>query len=130
MNQPYQTTSEYHSHSYKPWGMEQNQFCLLMHLSQFAGWIVPFGGIIFPIIMWSTNKDYSQKVDLHGKEILNFMISYFLYSIVSIFLMFFIIGFITIFLVMICSFIFTIIGAIKASNGELYRYPLTIRFIS
>ncbi len=27
-------------------------------------------------------------------------------------------------------FVLVIVGAVKASNGEYYRYPLTIRFIS
>ena len=114
---------------YKPWGMETNQFCMLMHLSQFAGFVVPMGGLILPIVMWTTNKDKSDIVNQHGKNILNWIISSFIYIIVSLILMFVLIGFVTIFAIAICSLIFTIVGAVKANNGEVYKYPLSIPFI-
>ena len=113
---------------YKPWGMEANQFCMLMHLSQFAGFVVPMGGLILPIVMWTTNKDKSDIVNQHGKNILNWIISSFIYIIVSLILMFVLIGFVTIFAVAICSLIFTIVGAVKANSGEVYKYPLSINY--
>ena len=115
---------------FKPWGMNINQFCMLMHLSQFAGFIFPFGGLILPIIMWQTNKDQSVLVDEHGKNILNWIISCFIYLIISAFLTFLIVGFVTLIATALCSLIFTIIGAIRANNGELYSYPLSIKFFS
>ena len=36
---------------FKPWGMETNQFCMFMHLSQLTVYIIPLAGIILPIIM-------------------------------------------------------------------------------
>ncbi len=114
---------------YKPWGMETNQFCMLMHLSQFAGFVVPMGGLILPIVMWTTNKDKCDIVNQHGKNILNWIISSFIYIIVSLILMFVLIGFVTIFAIAICSLIFTIVGAVKANSGEVYKYPLSIPFI-
>jgi uncharacterized Tic20 family protein len=60
---------------FRPWNMDLSSYCMLMHLSQFAGIIVPFGGIALPIIMWATNKDKSSIIDQHGKNILNWMIS-------------------------------------------------------
>ena len=115
---------------FKPWGMNINQFCMLMHLSQFAGFIFPFGGLILPIIMWQTNKDQSVLVDEHGKNVLNWIISCFIYLIISAFLTFLIVGFVTLIATALCSLIFTIIGAIRANNGELYSYPLSIKFFS
>lgn len=53
----------------KPWGMELKQFTVLMHLSQLASVIIPLGGIILPIVMWTTNKDQSKTVDEHGKTL-------------------------------------------------------------
>ena len=100
-----------------------------MHLAQFAGLIVPIANIVLPIVMWTTNKDKSELIDQHGKHILNWMISSFIYFFVSFILMFVIIGVFTIFAVAICSIIFTIMGAIKANNGEVYKYPLSITFI-
>ncbi len=123
------TPEKIETNDFKPWGMELNQFCMLMHLSQFSSFIIPLGGLILPIIMWSTNKEKSEIIDEHGKNILNWIISSFIYAIVSVILMFVLIGFIAIFAVIICSLIFTIIGAIKANDGIVYKYPLSITFI-
>jgi hypothetical protein len=114
---------------YKPWGMEANQFCMLMHLSQFAGLVVPMGGLILPIVMWTTNKDKSDIVNQHGKNILNWIISSFIYLFVSIILTFLLIGIPILIATVICSLIFTIVGAVKANNGEVYKYPLSIPFL-
>ena len=113
----------------KPWNMELNTFCMLMHLSQFAGIIVPMAGFILPIIMWATHKDDFKEVDEHGKVILNWFISALIYSAVSGILVIIIIGFLGLIAVSICGIVFAIIGAIKASNGEVWPYPLCIRFL-
>lgn len=114
---------------FKPWGMEMNQFCMLMHLSQFAGFVVPMGGLVLPIVMWTTNKDKSELIDEHGKNILNWIISATIYAIGCFILSFIFIGFIGFIGLAICSLIFTIQGAVKANRGELYKYPLSIQFL-
>ena len=115
--------------SFKPWGMETKQFCMFMHLSQFSGIIIPFAGIILPIIMWTTNKEQSDLVNEHGKNILNWMISCVIYSIVSGILCLLFIGVLLLIAIGICAIIFPIIGAVKSNNGEVYKYPLSIQFI-
>jgi len=115
---------------FQPWGMEVNQFCMLMHLSQFASYIVPVLGIILPLVMWLTNKDESNIVDQHGKNVVNYMISSFIYLIIGFILTCVFIGIPLIIAVAICSIIFPIIGAVRASEGKLYSYPITIRFIN
>jgi len=57
----------------KFWGMDEKTFCMSMHLSQFAGCIVPLAGLILPVVMWATNKDQSPMIDQHGRNIFNFM---------------------------------------------------------
>jgi uncharacterized Tic20 family protein len=114
---------------FMPWGMEVNQYCMFMHLSQYAGFIVPYAGLGLPIVMWLTNKDKSELVDRHGKSILNWIISSTIYLIASVILMFLFIGFITLFALVVCYLIFTILGAISASNGKVYKYPLSITFV-
>ena len=115
--------------SYRPWGMEVNQYCMLMHLSLFSGFVVPYAGLIVPIIMWATNKDKSKLVDRHGMNILNWIISSTIYFIASIIMMFFFIGVITLFALAVCYIIFAILGAVNASKGKLYKYPLAITFV-
>ncbi len=117
------------ANNFKPWGMEINQFSMLMHLSQFAGYLIPMAGLILPIVMWVTNKDKSPVIDQHGKNILNWMISLVIYVIVSFILMFVLIGIVTLIGVLICSIVFTIMGAVKANNGEIYKYPMSITFL-
>ena len=114
---------------FKPWGMELKQFCMFMHLSQLAGFIIPMSNIVLPILMWYTNKDKSDVIDQHGKNILNWMISTVIYYLISGILMFILIGFLTIFVVAVCSIIFTIMGAVKANKGEVYKYPLSITIL-
>jgi uncharacterized Tic20 family protein len=115
--------------NFRPWNMEIHSFCMLMHLSQFAGYIVPLGGIILPIIMWTTNKDKSPLIDQHGKIIINWMISLLIYTIISSILILLIIGIFALIALFIMWFIFIIIGAIKANNKEIYNYPLSIQFL-
>jgi len=108
---------------------EQRQMGMFLHLAQLANVILFPVGIIVPIVIWQTQKDKIPGLDAHGKMVVNWMISVTIYSIVSIVLMFFIIGFLTIIAVGLMGIIFPIIGGIKANNGELCDYPLTIKFI-
>ena len=114
---------------FRPWNMELSSYCMLMHLSQFAGIIVPFGGIALPIIMWATNKDKSSIIDQHGKNILNWMISFYIYVSISAILILLIVGIFALIALGVIAVIFAIIGAVKANNKEIFNYPLSITFI-
>ena len=114
---------------FRPWNMDLSSYCMLMHLSQFAGIIVPFGGIALPIIMWTTNKDKSSIIDQHGKNILNWMISFYIYVSISAILILLIVGIFALIALCLVAVIFAIIGAIKANNKEIFNYPLTIQFL-
>ena len=107
-------------------GMTERTYLMLMHLSQFASWLIPFVGIIIPILMWTTNKDTNSEVDRHGKNILNFTISYAIYSI-ALFII--ILGIPFLFVLFVIYAVAVIIASVKASNGEYWQYPLTIQFI-
>lgn len=105
------------------------QWCMFMHLSQFAGYAIPFAGIIAPIVMWRTRADQSDEIDEHGRMIVNAMLSFFCYWITTIILCFVLIGIPLVFVLAIASIAFPIIGAIKAEEGVLWRYPLVIPFL-
>ena len=107
-------------------GITERTYLMLMHLSQFASWLIPLVGIVVPILMWTTNKDNNAEVDRHGKNILNFTISYAIYSI-ALFII--IIGIPFVFVLFAIYAIAVIIASVKASNGEYWQYPLTIQFI-
>lgn len=60
----------------------QNTNALLLHLSAFCNYIIPFGGIIVPLILWQTKKGESSFLDHQGKEVVNFNISYLIYQLI------------------------------------------------
>ena len=79
--------------------------------------------------MWATNKDKSSIIDQHGKNILNWMISFYIYVSISAILILLIVGIFALIALGVIAVIFAIIGAIKANNNEIFNYPLTITFI-
>lgn len=118
---------------------------VMCHLSSVIGMLgylgmIPFGNIAAPLVVWLLKRDSSLGVDAHGKESLNFHISWTLYWVAALaitgVLCFLLIGFLMIPLLIvggmfgwILMLVLTIIASVKASNGELYHYPLTIRFL-
>ena len=104
--------------------MEQDSKKLLSvatHLSQF------FAFFLFPLIIFLVIED--KDVKEHAREVLNWSISSMIYIFISFVLLFIIIGIVGIVVMSILSFIFPILGAIKASDGKVFRYPLTIRLV-
>ena len=107
------------------------QLLVITHLSQLLNYLTGFGGLIGPIILWATQKEYVEGMNTHGKAIINFQLSTLLYTFISIPLIFlFGLGILTLILVAIMAFVMPIVNAIKASNGELPSYPLSINFVS
>lgn len=104
-------------------GMDENLYLLLMHLSQFLT------SFILPLIMWIVGKDKSQRVDFHGKEIMNFEISCIIWIIVGIITIPIIVGIVILSLVGVFMTVCIIVAAVKASSGEDWHYPITIKFL-
>jgi len=108
-----------------------NQLIVLMHLSQLVTLVIGFGSLIVPLIIWSVNKDRVFELNEHGKNILNFQISLILYAFICIPLILFLgLGIIGLIGICIISIVFPIINALKANNGEIPKYPLSLSFIS
>ena len=109
---------------------EDRQTLMLTHLSQLLDLVTGFGGFIVPLIIWITNKDKIYDMDEHGRSILNFQLSMFVYAIICIPLILLIgLGIIGLIAIGILCLVFPIINAIKANNGELPHYPFSIEFI-
>jgi uncharacterized Tic20 family protein len=103
-------------------------WAMAMHLSQLANCIVPAAGIIIPIVIWQVKKNEMPELDVHGKIIANWLISALIYSVMSVLLLFALVGFILLPVLAVLAIIFPIIGGVKANNGEVWKYPLTITF--
>ena len=110
-------------------GLTENSYIALMHVSQFAGIIIPGLGFILPVILWAMNKENNAKVNAVGKHILNFMLSMLIYYAVSGVLCCIVVGLPMLIALGIMQIVFIIIATIKATNGETWRYPLTIDFL-
>ncbi|WP_179020169.1 DUF4870 domain-containing protein [Winogradskyella forsetii] len=108
-----------------------NQLLVITHLSQLLTYLTGFGGLIVPLIIWATQKDQVERMDTHGKAILNFQLSILIYTLISIpLIIVFGLGILTLILIGILAFVMPIVNAIKAGNGELPSYPLSINFVS
>lgn len=102
---------------------------MLCHLSALAGYIIPFGNIIGPLVVWLVKKDQYTEVDRQGKESLNFQISMMIYVIISAFLVLLIIGIFLLIALGLLNLILVIVASVKSNSGERFKYPLTIEFI-
>ncbi len=109
---------------------QDKNWAIFCHLGGFAGYIIPFGNIIVPLVLWLIKRDESPFVNQHGKEALNFNISLTIYAIITGLLCFILIGFILIPVLVILQIVCTIKASMCASRGEYYHYPMTIRLIS
>jgi len=107
----------------------ERNWAMLCHLTAFAGYFFPFGGILGPIICWLSRKDESAWVNENGKSSLNFQLSMLLYMVLTIPLIFILIGIPIMMFLGILEIVCVVIASIKASKGERFRYPVSIPFI-
>jgi uncharacterized protein len=103
---------------------------VLCHASALAGFFVPWAGhILGPLIVWLAKRGDSAQIDEHGKESLNFQISMLIYNLIAGVLCLVLIGFVILGILHILNLVLVIVASIQASEGKLYRYPITIRLI-
>jgi uncharacterized Tic20 family protein len=106
-------------------------WCIGLHLSGFSGILLGWSlmHILAPLVIWLIKWSDSPAIDTTGKEVLNFQISYSIYTGVSILLCFVLVGFLFLPVVLVTWIVCMVLAAMKTSNGETYRYPFTIRFL-
>ncbi len=99
-----------------------------LHLSQLAGYVAPFAGFVLPIVLWQVMKTDYPELDVHGRRITNWIISHLIYVAISVGLVFFGIGIPLLAILAVLGIVFPIIGAVRASEGQCWDYPLSITF--
>lgn len=105
------------------WGM-------LCHLSALAAVVLPtLGQIIGPLVIWLIKRNESPFIDQQGKAALNFQISITIYLCIAGLLCLVVIGFVLFPLIVIFDLVMIIKASVKASDGESFQYPLTIKFL-
>ena len=110
--------------------MQTRQWATALHLSVFLGYVIPFAGFVAPIVIWQIKKNDLPGIHGHGMNVANWVISLAIYSFVAFLLAFLLIGIPILFALGIIGVVFPTIGAIKANNGEVWRYPMAIPFFS
>jgi uncharacterized Tic20 family protein len=108
---------------------QTRQWAFILHLSVLAGFAVPMAGLLAPIVIWQLKKDELPGIDAHGKNAVNWIISAIIYTIVCVPLVFIVIGIPMLMALGAVGVVFPIIAAIKANNGELWKYPMSITFL-
>jgi uncharacterized protein len=87
------------------------------------------GGFIAPLIIWLVFKGRGPFLEHHAKEALNFQITVAIALVASFVLMFLLVGFVLLLVLLPWMLIMPILAAVKANNGEWFRYPLTLRLV-
>jgi uncharacterized Tic20 family protein len=108
---------------------EERNFAVLAHLGAFAICLFPLGHVLAPLLVWLFRRQ-SPFTERHAREALNFQLSVTGYALVSALLAFFLIGFFLLAALIVFDVACAVAAARRASLGEDYEYPLSIRLIS
>ena len=108
---------------------EERNWAIAAHVGSFlAAWVAL--GLLAPLVVLLAKGDESPYIRRHSVESLNFQINALIYTVVFAVLMLVVIGFILLPLYAIVYAVCVISGTVRASHGEDFRYPMTIRFVS
>jgi uncharacterized Tic20 family protein len=106
---------------------EERTLAALTHLAGLAGYVVPLGGVLVPIIIWVVKSD-SRIVSTIAKQalVLNVVVFFLIAATVLLWLTVILIPVVILFWVLLglAALALPIVGAIKAYEGTYYRYPV------
>lgn len=130
-------------------GLNENTYSFLIHISVLLGFVHFLIGFIVPVVLWTLNRENSKTIDQHGKNVLNWILSFAIYSVIATLILFpmnsfmqvpisfsynlnllpsLFTAFFPVVVLMIINILFILIGGLKASTGVIWKYPLSIRF--
>lgn len=109
---------------------DERTWAIIVHAMGFVGLAVPFANVFGPLLVWAIKKDEGPFVDENGKQAINFQITWTVLMIVAGLSILVGLGLVVFPVVGIAWLILTGIAVIRASNDEVYDYPLTVDVIS
>jgi uncharacterized Tic20 family protein len=109
---------------------EERNWAVAAQLAGFAKYLIPFSNIAITFVIWLSKRDESRFIELHARESMNFQITMAIYWVVAIILSWVLIGYLLLVVLMAFDLVAVIMGALKASRGEPYRYPASLRLVS
>ncbi len=107
---------------------QERLWAMLAHLLSIVAAYL-FLGFVAPLIVMLVFGPRSAFVRANAVESLNFNLTWLLYGVVAVILAFLLIGIPILIVLGIAYLVLVIIASVKANNGEVYRYPATIRFV-
>ena len=118
---------------------QQRMWAMWCHLAAFAGWLVPIGSILGPLVVWLTKRQEYPLVDREGKKALNFQITTAICFVFFGVLFFFagitetlpivILGIVGILGIGITWLVLVVLAAVRTNDGKDFNYPFSIRFL-
>jgi uncharacterized protein len=108
----------------------ERTWAMLAHLAALFGLLVPvIGNALGPWLVWLSKRDESPFVASQAREAVNFNLTVSLAAILCSLLMLVFVGFLLGSALFIAWLVLTLVAAIKASEGEEYRYPFSLHFL-
>lgn len=108
---------------------EERTWLLAAHLSALAGCVIPFGNMIGPLVVWLMKKNESPAIANAAKDALNFNISMSIYMVGATILSFVGIGLLLMIPLGLGWIIMVVMAAVKTSNNEPFKYPLSLNLV-
>ncbi len=115
---------------------EERTWAMMAHVGTMLGSVIPFGNVLAPLVVWLIQKDKSPFVSKHARESLVFQIGIFAVVIVMVVLVFVTLGAALILVIpgivalLVADFLYMILATIRASEGKIWEYPVTTRFVA
>lgn len=131
---------------------EERAWAMLCHVSAFVGFVFPLANVLGPLLVWMFKRDQMPLVREHGRESVNFQISYSVYALVialaclgAVLLGMFIVGsptpgapppgwifapFCLAVPLVLAQLVLVVIASMRAYQGLPWRYPLTFRLVT
>jgi hypothetical protein len=109
---------------------DERTWAILVHASAFAGLFVPFGNILAPLVVWLIKREESEFVDANGKQALNFQITWTVIIVFALFSLVVGVGLVLVPIVALAWVILVVLATVRASENEVYDYPLTVDLVT
>ncbi len=107
---------------------EERTYATWMHIAGLSGYLIPvIGNFLVPLILWSLKHKDSHYIDQQGREVMNFQLTIYFYSIFTWIFTFLLVGWLFVPVVFLLHLIGTIMGAVRTWEGKIFHYPITFR---
>lgn len=110
---------------------DEKTWALVAHFGGAAGAFIGGGtlGWVGPLVALLAKGNQSPTVRAHAVAALNFQLLWSIITVVCWILVCALIGFVLAPIAMIIAIVFGIIGGVKANDGQLYNYPMSVSMI-